>query len=230
MKKLLLIICLSWTISVFSQVDSYSGIGYTPRFVRSTALMDMLHRYENNFDSVILPFEELKINHGGGIYTSIALNKFNMGAAFKLNYASYYAETSNQNNEIGSTKLSIYYFAFSYEFNYLLYNSQDFNAGPGVGFDLGSELIFGDITNNGVYGAFTGGLTNNMNSGFYVYLLLLANMGDYALTLRPTYSYLLNTHPYDDLYVELTNTTDYETFPGRNTYFGLDLYLNMWRN
>ena len=229
MKKLLLSICLGWSISALAQVDSYSGIGYTPRFVHSSAIMDMLHAYEKNFDSVITPFEEVKIMHGGALNTSFALGKFNMGAAFKLNYASYYGETIDQNNDIGSTKLAIYNLSFLYEFNYLIYNSEEFNLGPGVGFDLGSELIYGDITNNGVYGAFTGGLTNNMSSGFYVYVLLLANFGDYAITLRPSYTYLLNTHPYDDLFVELTNTTDFFTFPGRSTYFGLDLYFNMWR-
>ena len=73
MKKLLLIICLGWSISALAQVDSYSGIGYTPRFVHSSAIMDMLHAYEKNFDSVITPFEEVKIMHGGALNSNLIM-------------------------------------------------------------------------------------------------------------------------------------------------------------
>lgn len=228
MKKLLLLFCICCSLSVFSQIEDYAGIGYAPRFVISSPIMDMLHAYENGFDTVIIPFKEVKIIHGGSLYGSYGFNKFNMGFGLTISYAGYYGEAKLLSEPKSITDLSLYYFSFVYDVNYVVLNGKEFHAGPGVGFDLQTELISGKLTNTAGYSSFSGEVTSNINPGFYFYVLLLTDLGDYTISLRPTYYYMLKNDTYDGLYDALIVDDVDNTFPGHTTYFGLDLYLNRW--
>lgn len=226
---LLLGICLCFR-SAKAQLDTYYSIGFTPRYVLNSNLMDELHRFEASLHSVTTPFDEVNIIPGIELYISYPIdNKINMG--FSLNYSRFVAYSEGQflSNAKSSARISFSDVLLSSDINYRIYQNAWFWIGPGAGYLYNFYSSSGTLINTSTCGTCVGGLDSGNLLGQYMYILLILDFDTFGISIRPTYYNFMDNYRYSDTIEETLPYDEYTvSVKSADTFLGFNVYITFW--